>query len=133
MCNLCLVVIPFTRPFVFQRQHFCYTSYPRLVTIGFVLGGEKGVVGCGVWWVVEFLLNGSRTVSYPRLTVYLRNSFSFRVQHLHEQRLRGRAAVAMFVVQVLLSSRRQIMNLRQQLDHFLELILNIRIACDCEF
>lgn len=49
--------------------------------------------------------------------------FSFRVQHLHEERLRWGTAVAVFLIQVLLATRGQRVDFWQQLQHFVELIL----------
>lgn len=49
--------------------------------------------------------------------------FSFRVQHLHEEGLRWGAAVAVLLVQVLLASCGQSVDLGQQLQHFVEFIL----------
>lgn len=49
--------------------------------------------------------------------------FPLGVQHLHEERLGRRTAATVLLVQVLLASRRQWVDFRQQLQHFVELIL----------
>lgn len=49
--------------------------------------------------------------------------FPLGVQHLHEEGLGGRAAAAVLVVQVLLPAHRQAVDLRQELLHLVEFVL----------
>lgn len=53
--------------------------------------------------------------------------FPLRMQHLHEQGLRGRAAVAVLVVQVVLSAARQRVYLGQHAQQLSELVLRTQI------
>lgn len=58
--------------------------------------------------------------------------FPLGVQHFHEERLRGGAAVAVFVVQVFFSSRRKAVDFGQKLLHLMELVLKSIDTLVCE-